>query len=91
LNPGFTYQTTAKMNAYALVFSGGTASDHMALKVGTSTPLDWYVPASPGPFTIPCPVLFDAGSDVSVVDLTTPSATNYTAYAMAYVEPADDQ
>jgi len=91
LNPGVIYQTTAKMWAYALVFSGGTAGDRIGLKVGASTPFDWFVPTSPGPFTIPCPVLFDAGSDISVVDITTPAATNYTAYAMAYVEPADDR
>lgn len=89
LNPGRTYQTSTRMRSYALVFSGGTANNVIGLRVGSAIAWDWVVPASPGPFTIPMPIVFDAGVDIKVIDTTVPDTTNWRCRVLAYVELED--
>lgn len=89
VNPGITYATSARMRSYALVFSGGTAGNVMGLRIGSAIAWDWIVPASPAPFTIPMPLLFDAGVDITVVDVTTPGSANWRCRVLAYPEMED--
>lgn len=86
LDPGVTFSTTARMRAVALVFTGGTAAENFALKVGAANAVQWFAPVSGA---MPMPVVLDAGVDVSVVDVTTPAAVNWRAYLVAYVELED--
>lgn len=91
LNPGVTQQTTAQMRSYALVFSGGTAGEVFGLRIGAAIAWDWIVPTSPGIVTFPMPLVFQAGVDVTVVDQTTPSATNWRCRVLAYAEMEDGE
>lgn len=91
LNPGFTWTTTAKMRAFALSFSGGTAGNNLGLRVGSAVAWDWIVPASPGPFTLPLPLVLDAGVDITVVDLTAPGSTNWRCRVVAYTEVTEGE
>ncbi len=86
LNPGVTSTTSAKKRCYALVFSGGTAGNVMGLRVGSAVAWDWIVPASPAPFTIPMPIPFDAGVDITVIDQTAAGSTNWRCRVLAYPE-----
>lgn len=88
-NKGTIVSTTTRQRAYALVFSGGTAGEVFSVRVGSSNSWDFIVPASPAPFTMPCPLIFDAGVDVQIVDITTPGATNWRCKVLAYAELED--
>lgn len=89
LNPGRTFSTSTRMRSYALVFSGGTAGNVIGLRVGSAVAWDWIVPASPAPFTIPMPLIFDGGVDITVIDQTTLGSTNWRCRVLAYVELED--
>lgn len=86
LNPGVTYQSTAAMRPICIVFSGGTAGSNLGIKFSSAVAFDWLVPSSPGIITMPFTQPFDAGNDISVVDLTTPGSVNWRCWALAYVE-----
>jgi hypothetical protein len=89
MNPGRIFNNTAKMRCYALVFSGGVANEEMSLRVGTASAWEWFTPASPGTFTIPLPIVFDAGVDVQVVNLTAPAHLDWRCRVLAYTELED--
>lgn len=87
LDPGVIVQTTARMRAMFLCFTGGTTTEVMALKVGAANMVQWVNQASDVP--LPLPIVIDAGVDLQVVDLTTPAAVNWRCYMTAYVELED--
>lgn len=89
LNPGTTFRTSTQMRCLALVFSGGTAGEEFALTAGRGSIFDWLIPSSPSPFTIPLPIVFQAGIDYTVASVTTPAATNFKCRVIAYVELED--
>lgn len=91
LNPGRTYRTSTRMRCMALVFSGGTASEDFAITAGRGSVFDWFVPASPAPFTIPLPLVFEPGIDYTVASVTTPAAVNWKCRVLAYVELQDGE
>jgi hypothetical protein len=86
VNPGTIWQSTQRMRATAIVFSGGTPGDVIGVKLSSAVAFDFIVPVSPGPFTLPMPMVIPSGQDVSVIDVTTPANTNYKARVLAYVE-----
>jgi len=87
--PGNVWTSSARMRAYALTFSGGTANEIFELRFGRGSVHEWIVPASPAPFTLPLDIVFDVGTDVQVVDVTTGTATNWRCRVWAYVEVED--
>lgn len=88
-NPGRTFRTSTRMRAIALVFSGGTAAEVFSITAGRGSVFDWIVPVSPAPFTIPLPLVLDAGIDYTVASETTPAAVNWRCRVIAYVEVED--
>jgi hypothetical protein len=86
MNPTRIYISTAKMRCYALVFSGGVANEEMSLRVGTASVWEWFTPASPAPFTIPLPIVFDAGVDIQVINLTAATHNDWRCRVLAYTE-----
>lgn len=88
-NVGRIKRNTTRMRAYAFQFSGGTASEEFALFIGSAAFYNFFVPASPAPFTIPMDIPLDAGVDVQVRGITTPTAVNWRAYLWAYTELED--
>lgn len=86
LDPGVIWSTTARMRGQTLVFTGGTAADNFALKIGSANAVQWFAPIYGD---IPMPVVLDAGVDIQIVDITTPAAVNWRAYLTAYVELED--
>lgn len=89
LNPGITYRTSTRMRCLALVFSGGTQAEEFVLTAGRGGVMDWFVPVSPAPFTIPFPHVFEPGIDYTVASVTTPAAVNWKCRVLAYVEMQD--
>jgi hypothetical protein len=89
LNPGFIFRTTTKMRTFALTFSGGTAGDHIGLLIGTAVDFDWFVPASPAPFTLPMYLPFDAGVDISIRNITNVDHLDWLCRVWAYTELED--
>ena len=85
-NVGTIRRNSAQMRAYAMTFSGGTASEEFALFVGTAARFQFFLPASPGPFTVPLDLVLPAGIDIQVRSITTPTAVNWRAYIWAYTE-----
>jgi len=89
LNPGIVYRTSTRMRCIALVISGGTANDPMQLTAGRGAVFDWIIPASPAPFTLPMPLIFEPGIDYAVASVASPLETNWRARMIAYTEVQD--
>lgn len=89
LNPGVTLRTSTRYRCMALVFSGGTASETIALLSGRGSVFDWIVPSSPGVVVLPFMGILENGQDYVVQSITTPAAVNWTAWLVAYVELED--
>ena len=85
LGPGNTNRTHVRYRTKGIVFSGGTVGDVFALMVGSRQLIRWIANASPVWVPVPEQTI-DRGADVSVVDVTTPAATNYEASLSAGVE-----
>lgn len=82
LGPGLSLTTHVRYRTLGLIFTGGTSTDQFALRVGTRNLLTFY----PGSAWIPFVTTIDRGVTISVVNLTTPSATNWYAMLTAGVE-----
>lgn len=83
LGPGLVQSTHVRYRTVGLIFTGGTATDAFAFKVGSRTLLALYPPQSG---FIPFVQTIDRGVQLQVVDLTTPAANNWQAYLVAGVE-----
>jgi hypothetical protein len=82
LGPGIVFTTHVRFKLNTLVIIGLTPADFFALKVGTA--LGEGGPIAAGvPLVLPISKFVDRGVDISVQDVTTPGATNWTAYILA--------
>ncbi len=88
-NLGRIWTSSARMRAYALTFSGGVAGEELQLRFGSGAVMEWFVPASPAPFTIPLDIVFDVGTDIQVVNITNPDHNDWRCRAWAYTEMED--
>lgn len=83
LGPGMpALRTNGPLRLVALSVSGAPG-DELALRTGTLNVYS-FIQVSGDVQTIAVPMLLGPGTDVSVVDVTTPAATNWTAYLWAY-------
>ena len=82
LGPGIVFTTHVRFKLNTVVIIGLTPADFFALKIGTS--LGEGGPIAAGiPLVLPVQRWVDRGQDVSIVDITTPAASNWTAYILA--------
>lgn len=88
-NPDRIIRTSTRFRGMALVFSGGTANDPMELRAGRGSVLEWVVPASPSPFTLPWFGIIEPGIDYEIVSPALPDETNWRAYLWVYTELED--
>ena len=83
LGPGMpVVRTNGPLRLVALSVSGA-AGDQLALRTGTLNVYSLFM-VTGDERTVKVPMLLGPGTDVSVVDLTNPAATNWTAYLWAY-------
>ena len=83
LSPGVIFHAHVRMRPDLLITSG-PGSDELAVKIGAANTFKWFSAASA--IVLPLPIVFDRGTDIQVVDITTPSSTAWTAYVLAYPE-----
>lgn len=82
LGPGIVISTHVRYKLNTLVVIGLGASDFFALKIGTARGVGGPIAAGV-PLVLPIAEWVDRGVDISVDDITTPAAVNWTAYILA--------
>jgi hypothetical protein len=82
LGPGVIISTHVRYKLNTLVIIGLTPADFFALKIGTAQGIGGPIAAGV-PLVLPIAEWVDRGVDICVVDVTTPAATNWTAYLLA--------
>ncbi len=82
LGPGVVISTHVRYKLNTLVIIGLTPADFFALKIGTARGVGGPIAAGV-PLVLPIAEWVDRGVDISVDDVTTPAATNWTAYILA--------
>lgn len=83
LGPGMPpVRTNGPLRLVALSVSGAMG-DELAIRTGTLNVFS-VIMVTGDEQTVKVPMLLGPGTDVSVVDVTTPAATNWTAYLWAY-------
>lgn len=81
LGPGITSRNAGPVKTHSLIFTGGTAGDVFQLVHGAAG-LFTFIAGGNIPVTLPIPLLLT--SEFFIRDVTTPAATNWQAFLLAY-------
>lgn len=82
LGPGVVWTTHVRYKIELVTIIGLTPADFFALRIGSANGVGGPIAAGV-PLVLPISEFVDRGVDISVVDVTTPAATNWTAYILA--------
>ena len=82
LGPGIIWTTHVRYKLNLVVIIGLTPADFFALRIGTANGVGGPIAAGV-PLVLPIAEWVDRGVDISIVDVTTPGATNWTGYVLA--------